>query len=58
MLVFLLWTFGIVFFTVEMIQSQVVFPATGKGAIHKWVLCKDYGAHTAAPFSSEVGPDY
>lgn len=41
-----------------MIQSQVVFPATGKGAIHKWVLCKDYGAHTAAPFSSEVGPDY
>lgn len=58
LLVFLLWSFGIAFFTAEMMQRQVVFRAPGKGAVHQWVPCKDFGAHTAALFSSELGPDY
>lgn len=58
LLVFLLRSFGIAFFTAEMMQRQVVFRAPGKGAVHQWVPCKDCGARTAALVSSEVGPDY
>lgn len=57
-LLVVLWSFGIAFFTAEMMQRQGVFRAPGKGAVHQWVPRKDYGARTAALFSSEVGPDY